>query len=98
MGYPRIGRTGNPLIDRLNRDMAQSLMSATVRVIVTDASGETAKTVSHWLNRKPSRWWVVQANPASGVAGDVKQAQNWAERDGITLIFPGNGEWVIGIQ
>lgn len=98
MGYPRFNRTGNPYLDRNNRDLAQSLVTATVRAVITDAQGEVIKTIPHRLNRKPSYWWVVQAKPAPGVLGEVKQASNWASRDSITLIFPGNGEWEIEIQ
>jgi hypothetical protein len=96
---PRLIRTGNPLVDRQNRELVNAIISYSTKVTISGWPRPVIKSVAHMLGRKPQSWQVVRAMPADGVTGSPQEVRNgyWG-RDAVEIEFPGNGTWTIRFQ
>lgn len=93
MSKPRlVGRTGVAAIDRQSREFGRGGQVVTVTI-----SGQTRpvyKSVSHLLGFVPQSW--KQVGGPSGVAEPPDGMR--ANRNDVTLLFPGNGTWQISLE
>lgn len=90
---PRVlGQTGNPTIDRQNRELARG--SHTVTVTISGQTRSVYRTFNHLLGFKPSSW--IQVSGPSGVTEPPDGIR--ATRNDVTLQFPQNGVYTVRLE
>jgi hypothetical protein len=96
MPNPRQFRTGNPAIDRQNREFASATSGYTAEVVISGQSGPVIKRVPHMLGREPSSFSVARSMPSnSAIAGPQEVTGGYWGRDAVDIEFGGNGTWFI---
>lgn len=71
---------------------------AVLRFVVTGQTTAVDATLTHGLERTPSRFRVVRAYGDAAVeAVKVPSSGTWATDSTVTLNFPGDGEWDVEV-
>jgi hypothetical protein len=93
---PRVFRTGDPLVDRQNREFASANSSYVATVTIRGQSRPVIKRVQHLLGSTPNSWSVARAMPDDASASSPQEVRDgeWS-RSECDILFPGSGTWDI---